>query len=156
MSINNNAFSTSTNIEFGSNDLGDFWLQAQSCAVPGITLGHPEVGGRAGARIKVQSDSVTYTELIVDVPMDKEWKVYDIIYGKFLAGLNVEKGTFAPQPFDLWLDIKTGKGAHVRKFWFYNCRVSDIGELVLNASDDTDGLNAVTITFTFDYMDYVK
>lgn len=156
MAINNNAFSTGTNIEFGSNDLGDFWLQAQSCAVPGITLSHPEVGGRSGTQIKLQGDSVTYTELIIDVPMDKEWKVYDIIHDKFLAGLNVEKGTFSPQQFDMWLDIKTGKGSHVRKFWFYNCRISDIGEMVLNVTDDGDAINALTLTFVFDYMNYEK
>ena len=115
----------------------------------------------SGKRGKVQTNFFTTDQkkVVVDFNMHKvngTWKVYDIIYGKFLAGLNVEKGTFAPQKFDLWLDIKTGKGAHVRKFWFYNCRISDIGEMVLNSSDDTDGVNALTLTFTFDYMSYEK
>ena len=82
--LNNNAISTNTNIEFGSSDLGEFWLQAQSCSLPGLTFALPEVDGRAGARLKLAADNVEYGDLIIDAIIDKEWKAYDIIYDKWL------------------------------------------------------------------------
>jgi len=154
MAINNNSFSTSTNIQFGSRDLDDFWMQAQSCLIPSISMSPPEVGGRAGARISLPADSVTYSDLVIDVPIDREWKTYDLIYQYFLDGLNVEKGTFASKKFDMWLDIRTGKGAEIKKFWFYNCRLIDISELSVSTTDAEDSINEVTLVFKFDYMDY--
>jgi len=155
MSINNNSYSTNTNISFGSKELDDLWLQAQSCSVPGISMSPPKVGGRAGAQISLAADNVTYTDLTIDMQMDKNWETYDIIYKYFLQGLNVEKGTFSNnKKFDLWLDIHIGTGDVVKKFWFYNCRLMDIGEIPLDVSDSDDTINEISLTFQFDYMDY--
>jgi len=155
MAINNNSYSTNTNISFGSAELDDLWLQAQSCSVPGISMSPIKAGGRSGAQTAFAADTVTYTDLTIDMQMDKDWKVYDIIYKYFLDGLNVEKGTFSnAKKFDLWLDIHIGKGDVIKKFWFYNCRLMDIAEIPVDVSDDSDAINEISLTFQFDYMDY--
>ena len=154
MSINNNSFSTATNITFGSNVLDGIWLNAQSCIIPSLSLSPPKIGGRRGAQINLAGDTVTYTDLTIDVILDKEWEVYDNIYKYFLDGLNVEKGTFSSQAFDLWLEIRDGSGKPRKKFWFYNCRLNDLGEVPVSNIDAGDELNVFTLAFTFDYMEY--
>jgi len=155
MAINNSSYSTNTNITFGSKELDDLWLQAQSCSIPGISLSPPKIGGRAGAQISLAADGVTYTDLTIDMQMDNDWKVYDIIYKHFLDTLNVEKGTFSnTKKFDLWLDVHKGEGKVVKKFWFYNCRLIDIAEIQIDVTDDADTINEISLTFQFDYMDY--
>lgn len=154
MSINNNSFSTNTNIRFGSEQLGDLWLNAQSCSIPGIQLAPAKIGGRFGAQVGMGSDRVEYGDLNIDVVIDKEFKVYDIIYDHFLTGLNVEQGTFNPQQFDLWLELYTSKGKPLKKFWFYNCRLNDISEILMDVSDIDDSVNEMSLTFQFDYFDY--
>ena len=154
--LNNNAISTNTNIEFGSSDLGEFWLQAQSCSLPGLTFALPEVDGRAGARLKLAADNVEYGDLIIDAIIDKEWKAYDIIYDKFIKSMRVDKGTFSNmQEFDMWLDIRTGKGAEVRKFWFYDVRLSDLAEFDFDVRDQGDENLTLTLSFRFNYMEYI-
>jgi len=154
MSINNNSYSTNTNISFGSKDLDNLWLQAQSCNIPGISLSHPKIGGRAGVGTFLQADNVTYTDLIIDMKMDNKWEIYDILYKFFLDGLNVENGTFKSKKFDLWLDIHLGDGEVEKKFWYYNCRLMDISEIQLDSTDTEDTIITVSLVFQFDYMDY--
>ena len=155
MAINNNSYSTNTNITFGSNELENLWLQAQSVSVPGISMASPEIGGRNGTKLKLGADTVTYTDLTISMQMDKDWEIYDTIYKHFLQGLNVEKGTFtSAKTYDLWLDIHVGGGKVVKKFWFYNCRLIDIAEIPLDVTDEADTISEVDLTFQFDYMDY--
>ena len=155
MAINNNSYSTNTNITFGSNALGELWFQAQSISIPGISQAIPKIGGRSGAQIGVSADSVTFTDLTIDMQIDNNWESYDLIYSFFLKGLNVEEGTFSNnQVFDLWVDIHLGAGDVKKKFWFYNCRLLDVGEIQLDVSDSDDTINEVSLTFQFDYFDY--
>jgi len=149
-----NSYSIISNIQFGSTELGVFWENCQSCLIPNIALSHPEVGGRAGARIKMQSDTVVYSPLIIDVVLDKDWKVYDEIYAKFLKDLNVEQGTFSSDPFDVWLSLMDKDGKEVRKFWFYDCRLTDISEITVSTFDDEDQILTCTLTFDFTYLEY--
>jgi len=154
--LNNNALSTGTNIEFGSKDLGDFWLNAQSCSLPGLSFALPEIDGRTGAKLKMAADNVEYSELIIDAIIDKGWKTYDIIYDKFLKSMRVDKGTYSNmQEFDLWLDIRTGKGEEVRKFWFYDVRLSDVAEFEFDIRDSGDENLILTLSFRFNYMEYI-
>ncbi len=154
MAINNNSYSANTNIEFGSSELTDVWFNAQSLIIPSMSFSPPKIGGRAGAIVNLAPDTVTYTDLVIDVILDKEWKVYDEIYEFFIESLNVEQGTFAPKKMDIWTDIKDGKGDVVKKFWFYNCRITDISEINVSLLDAGDELNVMTLSLTFDYMDY--
>jgi len=155
MAINNNSYSTNTNITFGSKELGDLWFQAQSVAIPSLSQTPPKLGGRAGAQIGVGSDQVTYTDLVIDMQVDNNWEVYDIMYKFFLEGINIDKGTFSNnKTFDLWVDIHLGGGDVVKQFWFYNCRLLDLGEMQLDVSDDSDTIIEMSLTFQFDYMDY--
>lgn len=153
MSEFNNSYSTNTNVQFGSVEMENVWFNAQSCSIPGIQFSPPKIGGRGGVQINLPADTCTYTDLIIDMPIDKEWKIYDDIYTYFLETMNVDKGTFSAKSFDMWLDIKTGKGKQVKKFWFYGCRLNDISEIQVDVSDAEDTTLEVSLSFQFDYME---
>ena len=121
MAVNNNSFSANTNIEFGSKQMPDVWFNAQSIIIPSMSFSPPKVSGRTGVQINLAPDNVTYTDLVIDVILDKDWVIYDAIYAYFMEMMNVETGRFTPKTMDIWTDIKNGKGEVVKKFWYYNC-----------------------------------
>jgi hypothetical protein len=154
MAINNNSFSTNTNISFGSNELDNFWLNAVSCSIPGISFSPPEIDGRTGRMYTLPADNVQFSDLVITVLLDKEWEMYDIIFETFVDMVNIEEGTFSQKKFDLWLDIKDGTGKQVKKFWFYGARLLDVGEFDLDVRDGEDSNIEIILTFRFDTMEY--
>jgi hypothetical protein len=154
MAINNNSFSTNTNIEFGSNDLGDFWLNAVQCNIPGISFSPPEIDGRGGRMFTLPADNVQFSDLIITVLLDKDWEVYDIIFDTFVEMLNIEEGTFKQKKFDMWLQLKDSKGNLVKKFDFYGTRLIDVGEFDMDSRDSEDSNIEIILTFRFDNMDF--
>ena len=155
MSINNNSYSTVSNISFGSNEMKNLWWNAQTFQLPAITTTGIKINTRAGAMIGLASDTVEYDDLSIDLILDKEWKVYDELYAHFLKRLNVETGEFLKfDQFDLWVELFNGEGHSVKKFWFYNCRLQSFGDMLFNTQTSEDELNVLNMTFSFDYLEY--
>lgn len=151
----NNSYATSTSVQWGSDFLPNIWQNSQSFIIPDISLSHPEIGGRFGARIKAQSDAVTYSPLIIDILLDRDFELYTEIYNNFIEHLNVESGKFAPAPFDMWMSIMGHDGKEIARFEYKSCRVEDISEISLDTLSD-DELLVVTLTIPFDYFTYKK
>jgi hypothetical protein len=156
MAINNNSFSTNTNIQFGSNELGDFWLNAVQCSIPGISFSPAEIDGRNGRVFTLPADTVEFSDLVITVLLDKEWEMYDTIFELFVDMINVEEGTFKQKKFDMGMDINKSKGTFIKKFWFYGARLIDVGEFDLDVRDSEDSNIEILLTFRFDYMEYNK
>ena len=155
MAINNNSFTTSTNIQFGSTALENTWWNCQTFEIPTISFEGPQLNTRSGALIKMASDTVTYDDLSIDLILDKEFKTYDEIYAHFLKRLNVETGQFLKyDQFDLWFQLFDGAGKIIKKFWFYNCRLTSFGGASYNTTTDEDENPTLTMTFTYDYFEY--
>ena len=152
--MKNNSFSTNTNIEFGSNELDNLWLNATQCSVPGISFSPPEIDGRTGKMFTLAADNVVFSDLVITVLLDKDWEIYDIIYNTFLDMINIEKGTFKQKKFDMWLQIKDGTGKDVKKFDFYGTRLMDVGEFDVDSRDNDDNNIEIILTFRFDTMDF--
>ena len=154
MSLSENSYSVSTNIQFGSSEFTPVWVNAQTFVLPSITLSPPKVNSRSGALVNLASDTVDFDNLTIDIIMDKEWKVWNSLYSFFLKGLNVEEGTFLKeQPVDLWIEFFNGSGNSVKKFMFYKCRILSFGDVSLSTMDVEDEINTLTLTFTYDYME---
>ena len=154
MSINNNSFSTNTNIEFGSNELDNLWLNATQCSIPGISFSPPEIDGRTGKMFTLPADNVVFSDLVITVLLDKDWDMFDIIYNTFLDMIDIDAGTFKQKKFDMWLQIKDGTGKDVKKFDFYGARLMDVGEFDVDSRDNEDSNIEVILTFRFDTMDF--
>jgi len=154
MAVNNNSFSTNTNIEFGAKELGDFWMNAVQCSIPGISFSPPEIDGRSGRMLTLAADNVVFSDLVITVLLDREWEIYDTLFTTFIEMLNIEEGTFKQKEFDMWLQIKDGTGKDIKKFDFYGAKLIDIGEFDMDVRDGEDTQIEVILTFRFNYMDF--
>lgn len=152
MAIGNNSFSTVTNIRFGAVDLKDNWFNVTNMIFPTISLNPPEMNTRSGANITLAPDTCIYTDLTVDVIIDKDWKVFDDVYNYFLEGLNVESGTFSHyKKFELWAEMVDGEGNTVKKFNFHNCRLSEFTGFQALPNNGEDENQIMSLTFSVMY-----
>jgi len=152
--MKNNSYGTNTNIQFGSNELENFWLNATQCSIPGISFSPPEIDGRTGKMFTLPADNVVFSDLVITVLLDKDWEIFDLIYNTFLNMIDIEKGTFYQKKFDMWLQIKDGTGKNVKKFDFYGVRLMDVGEFDMDTRDIDDSNIEIILTFRFDTMDF--
>jgi hypothetical protein len=148
-----NSFSTVTNIRFGSSTLKDFWWNVSNIMLPTISLSPPEINSRAGANVALASDTATFTDLGVEVLIDKNWEAFDMIFSYFLEGLNVDTGTFSHfKKFELWADFVDGEGNIVKKINFHSCRLIDVSGLMMAPNDYEDTIQTMTLTFNCMYF----
>ncbi len=155
MAINNNSFSTSSNIQWGSTALEGLDLNAQSFSLPELSMSPPAINTRSGANIHLAADTVDYSDLAIEVILDKEWKIYTLLYNHFVKRLNVTNAQFVKEgTFDLWLNVYNGEGNVVKKFWFYRCRLTSFGSIDFDIMTTDDTLNTMSLSFVFDYMEF--
>jgi len=151
----NNSFSTSTNIRFGAVELPELWWNVHSVEIPTISMDTPRANSRAGATATMAADTCNFTELSIELSIDKDWKVYKEVYDYFLEGLNVENAKFSHfKKFELWLEFVNGKGETQQKFWFHSCRLMDFGGIVVAPNDAEDSTQTLTMTFSVLYYDH--
>jgi hypothetical protein len=152
MAIHNNSFSTVSNIRFGSNELRDIWFNVNSMELPSISISPPEMNTRAGANVALAADTAVFTDLSLEIIIDKEWEVFDYLYSYFLQGLNVETGTFSHyKNFELWAEVVDGEGNVKKKFNFHSCRLMEFSGVSALPNDGEDTLQVLTITFNCMY-----
>jgi len=153
MAIKNNSFSPVSSVRFGALDLKDIWFNVNSMTLPTISLDPPQMNGRAGASVALAPDTAVYTDLSIELTIDKEWETFDYIYSYFLQGINVENGKFSHyKRFELWVEFVDGSGEMVKKFNFHSCRLSEFSglEVLPNSEDDSHQ----TLSLVFNVMYY--
>lgn len=150
-----NSLSTVTNIRFGSLEMTDLWWNVNNIVIPSISLSPPEMSVRAGTAAIGAPDTVDYSELSVDLIVDKEWIAFDNAYEYFLNGLDVESGKFSHyKKFDLWAEIVDEMGNTIKKFWFYNCRLTEISGLIVSPTSSEDEIQTFSLSFKVTYFKY--
>jgi len=153
----NNSFSTSTNIRFGSNQMPSLWWNATTVEIPSISLDISKMNSRPGAMSGIGADTCAYSDLGVDLVIDKEWNTYREIYNFFLEGLNVENAKFSTaKVFDLWIEFVDGKGDVVQRFDFHQCRLQEFSGVVATPNDAEDTLQTLTLSFAILYYTHSK
>lgn len=150
MNINN--YAQKTNYTAGSSDLEIMQLYLTTVNIPGITLSHPELGGRSGAKLNVTGDTLTFNVLSFEMIVDEDFKVYHELMQKINDNINPESGSFASTEFDFWVEINNSKGNFLFKMEFYNCRIESIGDIQLDSQDD---ITEYTMSMDIKY-DYYK
>jgi len=152
MAINNNSYSTVSNIRFGAIELKDIWFNVNSMVLPTISLEPPQMNTRAGANIAIAPDTAMYTDLSFEIIIDKDWEVFDYVYSYFLQGLNVETGKFSHyKKFELWAEVVDGEGIVKKKFNFHSCRLTEFTGYQALPNTGEDELQVMTLTFNVMY-----
>jgi len=150
----NNSFAVGTYFQWGSKHLPDIWQNSQTFMVPGVAMSPIEISGRMGARIKKQPDSTTFASITIDFIIDREFQVYNDLYQEYLSHLDIKEGTFSSETFDMWLSVIDHNEIELGKWNFYNCRVEDIGEMMIDTFEDEN--LTLSISIAYDRYDFEK
>lgn len=144
-----------TNYIAGSNklELSPFYITTLN--LPGINLSHVELAGRAGSKLNVTGDTITYNTLSIEVLVDEDFKVYHEFMDKIFDNINQTDGTFKTIEFDFWVEVSNSKGNKLFKMNLHNCRVESVGDVQLDSSDDTTEYT-LPIEIKYDYYDLDK
>lgn len=153
--MNYNNLAQKTNFTAGSEALQILPFYLTNVNLPGINFSHPEMGGRAGARLNLTGDSITYNPLSFEMLIDEDFNVYHEFMDKIVDTVNPNNGTFASQEFDFWIDINNNKGNKIFKVEFYNCRVDSIGDVLFDTQDDMTEYT-VTVDLKYDYYKIIR
>ena len=150
-----NSFSTKSNIIFGSTSLKDVFWYVQRFPIPEIQMDGIRTNSRAGSRLYLPADTVTFGPLMLDVIVDKDMVVYDTLYAHFVKRLNIDTGSFDKSGyFDIWVQVNDGEGNAIRKFTFEKARLTNFGGLEFDSTDEGDSEQIIQLTFEYNTFDY--
>lgn len=108
-----------------------------SISLPEISLDHPEIsGGRFSHSIKLAGDTIRYGTLSLEMLVDEDLLIYDELYKLVINNTNPESNTFGDFSFEFFVEINDNKGNTSVVFDFFNCRISSLGALELETTDD--------------------
>jgi len=148
--MNTNNLAQKTNFAAGSDKLGLTSLFLSSVNIPGVTFGHPEIGGRSGTKLNLAGDTLIFNSLSFELLVDEDFNIYHEFMGKVFNNVNPVTGSYASIEFDFWVDINNSKGNQLFKIEFSNCRVESIGDIPLEtSSDETEFLLSVEVKYDF-------
>ena len=135
--MNYNNLAEQTNFIAGSSAFKHIPFFLSSVTIPEISLDHPEVsGGRFSHNLKLAGDTLKYGTLSFEMLIDENLLIYDEIYNLIKSNTNPETNTFGDFQFDFFIEMNDNKGHSVLVFNFDNCRISTLGSLNLETSDD--------------------
>lgn len=135
--MNYNNLAEQTNFIAGSSAFKHIPFFLSSITVPEMSVDHPEIsGGRFSHNIKLAGDTIKYGTLSFEMLIDENLLIYDEIYNLIKSNTNPDNNTFGDFMFDFFIEMNDNKGHSVLVFHFDNCRISSIGSLNLETSDD--------------------
>lgn len=136
--MNYNNLAERTNFIAGSSAFKHIPFFISSITIPEISIEHPEVsGGRFSHNLKLAGDTIKYGTLSFEMLIDENLLIYDEIYNLIKSNTNPDNGTFGDFMFDFFVEMNDNKGHSVLVFNFDNCRISSVGSLNLETSDDS-------------------
>lgn len=140
-----------TNFICGSEKLNLCDVFLQQVNLPGISFGHPETGGRLGAKLHVQADSCTFNTLSLSMIIDEKFKLYKELMETFSKTYNPENGTFSIQEFDFWIELRNNKGNKLFKIDFVNAKFESIDDVQLDVTNE-EVYNTLSCSIVYDYF----
>lgn len=135
--MNTRNYSQRSNFTCGSEALELLPFYVQTINIPGVSFSLPELSGRGGVKLNMSGDSVTFNSLSTEIILDEDYMIYKEINDIIFKHINLETGTYADFSFDFWMEMTDDMGKSIMKVEYYNCRIESLGDLSLDATDDT-------------------
>lgn len=151
---NRRNYAQKSNFMCGTDALDLLPFYVQTLNIPGMSFSLPEIGGRYGTKLNMSSDSVTFGSLSLEVIVDEDYQIFKDIVKIITDHLNVESGTFADFSFDFWTSITDDMGKVIMKVEYFNCRIESLGDVSLDAMDETTE-STFSMELKFDYYKIV-
>lgn len=153
--MNKRNYAQASNYMCGTDALDILPFYVQTLNIPGISFGLPEVGGRSGTMINLASDTAQFSSLSLEILLDEDYQVFKDINGLITDQIDVETGTFNDLYFDFWTTVTDDMGKPVMKVEYYNCRIESVGDLSLDATNETTEIT-FALELKFDYYKIVS
>lgn len=147
--INTNNFASKTNWIAGSPAFKNLPFFLTSVNIPGLTFNHPDIYGTAG-KILLTADTVNFNDLSFEMLIDENFTIYFEFINNILTKINPEDRSFEEFSFDFWIEVNNNRGHKIFKYEFYNCKISSIGDIVLDTqSEETEHLLSVDLRYDY-------
>lgn len=153
--MNYNNLAQSTNFIAGSDKFENIPFFLTMVNIPGMSIQHSQIGGRGGAQINVQGNTMTFNPLSIEMLIDEDFKIYKEVMSIIRKNVNLDNGTFDDFYFDFFIEVNNNKGNKVLKLEFRNCRIESISDVLLNTQDDGTEYT-MTIDLVYDYYEIEK
>jgi len=136
-------------------ELSTVQFYLQSVNIPSFRNGI-HINSSMGVKYHKPGDSLDYDDLIFDVLVDRDLKVYEELYNEMIGGQNPETGVLQPKKkvFQSTLIINSNKNNPLVKFMFKDTIIEDIGTLVYDTRINEKLV--VTVSCNFDYFEMVR
>ena len=120
--------------------------------LPGLSLNHPEIGGRASTRLNLSADTINWNALSFEMLIDEDFEIYKEVHNLVKKNIVLKDGTFRDFYFDFFIEISNNKGNKVLRVDFSNCRITSIGDIELSTQDETTE-HTLQVEMVFDYYE---
>lgn len=150
--MNYNNLAQRTNFIAGSEQFKNLPFFLINVNIPGITLSHPEVGGKHGARMNLSGDTAVFNSLAFEMLVDEDFIIYQEFMNIIRKNIDLKTGTYSDFYFDFFIELSNNKGNKVLKLDFTNCRIESIGDIILDSQDDSTQYT-MTIDMRYDYFE---
>ena len=150
---NARSFSQRSNVIAGSNTFNIVPFYLQTLSIPGINFSLPEIGGRWGTKIVLNSDNVSFDSLTFTVLVDEGFTVYDELMKIAKSQLDNDTGILTDKTFEFWIAVTDNKGNDVIKWTFQNTKLESIGEIQYDYTSDETQFT-MDVSMKFDNYDY--
>ena len=150
--MNTNNLAQKTNFIAGSDKFERVPFYLTTVNIPGLTLSHPRIGGRAGTQLNLSGDTIEWGSLAFDMLIDEDFEVYKELMQIIRRNIQAPEGTFSDFYFDFWIEVSNSKGHKVLKMEFSNCRIESIGDITLDSQDESTE-HVLPIGMAFDYYE---
>jgi len=153
--MNYNNLAQKTNFTAGSDKFKNLPFYLTSINIPGINFSLPEVGGRAGSRLALAGDVLTYNGLSFEMLIDEDFNIYHEFMDQVIQNISPTSGQYADNSFDFWVEINNNKGHKILKIEFTNCRIESIGDIFMSTIDDSTE-SIMTVDVKYDHYTIIK
>lgn len=150
--MNFNNLAQRTNYIAGSDKFKHIPFFLTSVNLPGLSLNHPEVGGRSSTRMYLPSDTVNWNSLSFEMLIDEDFVIYKEIHDLIKKNIILRNGTFQDFYFDFFIEISNNKGNKVLRVDFTHCRIVSIGDIDLSTQDEATE-HTIQVDMVFDYYE---
>ena len=120
--------------------------------LPGLSLNHPEIGGRASTRLNLSADTINWNALSFEMLIDEDFEIYKEVHNLVKKNIVLKDGTFRDFYFDFFIEISNNKVNKVLRVDFSNCRITSIGDIELSTQDETTE-HTLQVEMVFDYYE---
>lgn len=152
--MNYNNLAQNTNFLAGSSKLQLTPFYLQSVNIPGVSISHPEIGGRSSHKMKLTGDTVQYNPLSIELIIDEDFLIFHEFMDIVNQNISSETGTFGDLSFDFWVEVTNSKGNKLFKVEFDNCRIESIADVFLNTQDIDSQI--LSVSFLYDKYRIIK